>query len=59
VVGNASAALDAVVAASHSRNSTATTDLSTREEVGPEGFRFVLEGMFDENQGDAGVIFRT
>jgi hypothetical protein len=31
---------------------------STREEVGAEGFGFVLEGMFDENQGDAGVIFR-
>jgi FkbM family methyltransferase len=31
---------------------------STQEAVGAEGFRFVLEGMFDENQGDAGVIFR-
>lgn len=31
---------------------------STREEVGAEGFGFVLQGMFDENQGDAGVIFR-
>jgi len=31
---------------------------STREEVGAEGFAFVLQGMFEENQGDAGVIFR-